>query len=105
MSNGNDFDALSPRPRCATYNPMKSTYTVTHAQSLLPRLLREASDSGPIAITRHDETVAYLVSRERMEAIAETLEILANPEAIRAIREYESGKTRFRVLRELANGR
>jgi antitoxin YefM len=51
-----------------------------------------------VAITRHDETVAYMVSRERMEAIVESMEILADPEAMKAIRAYEQGKTKFSPL-------
>jgi hypothetical protein len=31
-----------------------------------------------------------------MEAILETLEIMANPKAMRAIRGYEAGQTRFK---------
>jgi len=72
---------------------MKTTYSITHAQSSFPRLVRETGDTGAIAITRHDETVAYLVSRERMESIVETMEILADPAAMSAIRAHEEGKT------------
>ncbi len=77
---------------------MKSTYSITRAQSSFPRVVRESADAGAIAITRHDETVAYVVSRERMEAIVETMEILADPKAMRAVRAYEKGKTRFHPL-------
>jgi prevent-host-death family protein len=80
---------------------MKSTYTVTEAQARLPGLLRQATRSGPVCIRRRNETVAYLVSRERMEAIVETLEILGNPEALRAIRAHRSGKLRFVPLASL----
>jgi antitoxin YefM len=52
--------------------------------------------SGYIAtITKRDETVANVVGRERMSALIETMEILANPAAMKAIREYEAGKTKF----------
>jgi len=74
---------------------MTTTYSISRAQSNLPRLVRESADGGAIAITRHDETVAYVVSRERMEAITETMEVLANPKAMRALRAYEKGKTKF----------
>ena len=80
---------------------MKSTYTVTEAQAKLPGLLRQAAKGGPICIRRRNETVAYLLSRERMEAIVETLEILGNPSAMRAIRAHRSGKTRFLPLSSL----
>lgn len=87
------------------YYCMKSTYSVTRAQSGLPRLLKDAAKGGAIAITRHDETVAFLVSREHMEAIAETLEILGNPEALQAVRQYRQGRMKFRPAEDLDDGR
>ncbi len=70
---------------------MKSTYSVTEAQSRLPRILRDAEKGGPVAITRRNETIAFIVSRERMESIVETLRFLAQPEAMSAIEAYEKG--------------
>lgn len=74
---------------------MNSTYSVTQAQTNLPRLIKEAADEGSIAITRHEETVAYLISRGRMDAIMETLDLLGNPAAMKALRDYEQGTTKF----------
>lgn len=82
---------------------MNSTYSITQAQSQFPGLVRETADGAAIAITRHDETVAYLVSRERMEAIVETMELLANPEAMRAVRRHKAGKTRFHPIEALGD--
>lgn len=80
---------------------MSSTYSVTQAQSNLPRLIRKAEEGQPVRILRHNETVAYLVSRERMEAIVETLELLSNPKAMKAIDAHRAGKTKFAALSEL----
>ncbi|HEX4665132.1 MAG TPA: type II toxin-antitoxin system prevent-host-death family antitoxin [Chthoniobacterales bacterium] len=80
---------------------MDSTYSVTQAQTNLPRLIKEAAAEGSIAITRHEETVAYLVSRGRMDAIMETLELLGNPKAMNALRAYEAGKMKFLPLSAL----
>lgn len=80
---------------------MKSTYTVTEAQAGLPALLRQAAKGGPVRIRRRNETVAYLLSRERMEAIVETMEILGDPAAMRAIRAHRAGKLRFLPLASL----
>ena len=80
---------------------MDSTYSVTQAQTNLPRLIKEAADEGSIAITRHEETVAYLISRRRMDAIMETLDLLANPAAMKALRDYEQGRTKFRPVSAL----
>lgn len=80
---------------------MKSTYTVTQAQPRLPALLREVSNTGgSCGITVHGEVKGYLISRERMERIVETLEILGNPDAMQAIRDYESGKSEGITLDE-----
>ena len=80
---------------------MKSTYSVAEAQSQLSRLIKEAEAGGPVRIRRREETVAFLVSRERMEAIAETLEILANAEAVKAIESHRKGHAKLRSLAAL----
>ena len=75
---------------------MKTTYSVTQAQSQLPKLLKEVNETASAyGIRVHDEVKGYLIGRERMEAILETLEILANKTAGRAIRDYEAGKGKF----------
>lgn len=80
---------------------MDSTYSVTQAQTNLSRLIKEAAAEGSITITRHEETVAYLISRGRMDAIMETLDVLGNATAMKALRDYEKGKTKFRPLSAL----
>jgi len=77
---------------------MDSTYTVTEAQAQLPALLRELPTHSPVSLTRHDKTVAYLISKDQMEGIIETMEILANPEAMKAIRKYQAGEMKFYPL-------
>jgi antitoxin YefM len=79
---------------------MKNTYSVARAQQNFTRILKEAEEY-PIAITRHDETVAFILSRERMDAIVETLEVMANTDAMKAIREHQAGKTKFVSLSTL----
>jgi len=77
---------------------MGLTYSVTQAQTNLSRLIKEAVAEGSVAITRHEKTVAYLISRARMDAIVETLDLLGNRAAMKALRDYERGKTRFLPL-------
>ena len=55
---------------------MNSTVTISELQAKAPHFVREAEKQGALSIARHGHTVAYLVSRERMEAIIETLEIM-----------------------------
>lgn len=79
----------------------RSTYSVTRAQSQLPQLLRQAERGVLVGIARRDETVAYLLSRDYLEAICETMEILANPTAQKAIADHRAGRTRFLPLSAL----
>ena len=52
------------------------------------------AEKGELAVvTRHDKPVAYVVSAERMESMLETMELLANPEFMRALEADRSGKT------------
>ncbi len=72
---------------------MKSVVSVSVAQAQLPRLIRSKSVVG---IMRQTELAAFLVPRERMEALLETLEILADPKAVSALRRFQAGKMRFK---------
>ena len=73
---------------------MASTYSVTEAQAQFPALLRKV-EHDLIGITRRDKTVAYLVSAQRMEAIAETLEVMADAMAMKALRRARQGKGKY----------
>jgi prevent-host-death family protein len=82
---------------------MQNTYSVTEAQAGLPSLLKKAHEEL-IIITRREKPVAYLVSAERMAAIAETLEIMADVEAMKAVRNARRGKGRYFSLATLGEG-
>jgi antitoxin YefM len=73
---------------------VKKAYTIKEAQRSLAEMVRTAERGELTTITRHNHPVAYVIGAERMAAIAETMEILANPAAMRAIRATESGKGR-----------
>jgi len=79
---------------------MPNTYSVTEAQSSLPALLKKAQEEL-IVITRRDKAVAYLVSAERMAGIAETLEIMADPKAMEAVRRARRGQGKYFPLSAL----
>lgn len=74
---------------------MKTTLTVTEAQKSLARLVQSKET---ITLREREETVAFLVPRERMEALLETMEILSNPTAMEAIRRDQSGKGKYLPL-------
>ena len=68
---------------------MKHTLTVTQGQAHFPALCRKGRT---FAITRNGEVVAFIVPRKRMAGLLEQMEILANPQAMSAIRRAKAGK-------------
>ncbi len=54
-----------------------------------------------ILVTRQDDPVAYVMGYERMKAVAETLEIMDNAAAMRAVRAHRAGKTKFGQLDDI----
>lgn len=71
--------------------PVKKTYTIKDAQRGLAGMVRTAEQGHLATITRHDRPVAYVIGADRLNAIAETMELLANPAAMKAIRAAKRG--------------
>ena len=77
---------------------MNSTVTISELQAQTPRIVRETERRGMTAVTRHGRIAAFLISKDRVEAMIETMEILSDPEAMRSIREFESGKMKLKPV-------
>lgn len=76
----------------------KTTYpsvTITKAQSGLPKLCR---DKKPVLITTHDKPVSVLLPIEDYDALIETMDLLANPKAMRTLRAAKAGKLKYQKL-------
>jgi len=76
---------------------MKNTYSVTEGQARFPQLVKQAAH-GLVTIERHGTVAAFIVGRERMEAMAETMELLANPGFMGTLKKYRAGKLRMKPL-------
>jgi hypothetical protein len=68
-----------------------STVTVSEAQAQLPKLLKRDS----FAISRHGKVVGIYLSRDRIEAMIETMELLGDPSFVTALKRYKSGTMKF----------
>ncbi|MFY8215205.1 MAG: type II toxin-antitoxin system Phd/YefM family antitoxin [Chthoniobacterales bacterium] len=79
---------------------MADTYTIKTAQQKFSALVEEAADH-PVTITKQGRAVAVLISIERMEAIGETMELLADPAAMDAIRKHRDGTAIYHDVTEL----
>jgi len=80
---------------------MKTAVSIAKAQSTLSALVKRVERGETITLLRQDEPVACLISLERLQAIAETLEILGDPCAMKAIRDYENGRMKFKSVEHL----
>jgi PHD/YefM family antitoxin component YafN of YafNO toxin-antitoxin module len=77
------------------YMKNRSTVTVTELQAQAPKIMRETERRGMLAVTQDGRVEAFLVSRDRIMEMIETMELLSNPEAAKAARDFESGKARM----------
>ena len=76
----------------------KTTYptlSVSKAQSGLPKLCR---NKKAILITTHEKPISVLLPIEDYEALIETMDLLANPTAMRTLRAAKTGKLKYRRL-------
>jgi PHD/YefM family antitoxin component YafN of YafNO toxin-antitoxin module len=77
---------------------VKSTFSVTEAQANLPRIVRASSIVG---ISRHNKVAGFYIPRERFEALLETMELLANPGAMKTLKLAKAGKLKYRRLAQV----
>lgn len=70
---------------------------VTEAQAKLNKLIEKDS----FAISRHGKVVGVYLSRDRIEALVETMELLSGAKFGKALKEYESGRMKFHDLDKL----
>jgi antitoxin YefM len=80
---------------------MESTYSIKALQAGAASVVRRAEHGSVLTITRHEKPVAVIMSHERAAAIAETLKILGDPQAMEAIRADRAGDGRLYTLDDL----
>jgi prevent-host-death family protein len=71
------------------------TLTVSRAQAGLPKLCNSGQS---YLITNRDQPTAVLIPIADYEALIETLDLLANPKAIRAIQAARAGRLSYKDL-------
>ena len=75
---------------------MNSTMTISKLNQNGSRAVKIARKQGQLAITEHGETVAFILSADRVDGILDTLEILGDGKAMKAIRAYDAGKLKMK---------
>jgi hypothetical protein len=74
-----------------------STYTISQAQAKLPSLIKEDS----FAISVHGEIKGFYLSKQRLEAMIESLELLESPTFTAALKAHQSGKSKTYTVEQL----
>jgi len=74
-----------------------STYTVSQAQARLPSLIKEDS----FAISVHGEVKGFYLSKHRLEAMLESLELLENPDFTSALRAHQTNESKVYTIEEV----
>jgi PHD/YefM family antitoxin component YafN of YafNO toxin-antitoxin module len=69
--------------------------TITELSKYAPRAVADTEKAGVRAILKHGRAVAFLVSRQVMESILETMELQQNPELMKQVRQHKAGKLKF----------
>lgn len=75
---------------------MKDTCSISDIGRQPAAVIRRAEALGSVTVCRNGRVVGFVVSRDRMEAILETLDVLADPDAMKSIRGHQAGKMRFK---------
>ena len=58
--------------------------------------VRQARRHGQVCVTDRGQAVAFILSAEKVEAMLETLDVMGDPQAMAAIRDYEAGQTQMK---------
>ncbi len=74
---------------------MSPCITITELAASVPKALRETEKLGVRGITRNGRAVAFLVSREVMESILETMELQKDNQLMRLVKADREGKVAF----------
>jgi prevent-host-death family protein len=72
--------------------------TISDLKNNPARAVAQVEKTGFRGITRHGRAVAFLISRDVLESILETMELQKNPALMKQVRLYRAGKLKFTPL-------
>ena len=82
---------------------VKSTYTIKELQRETAAAVRAAERGGLVTITRHDRPVVHVISDDRLGAILETMELLADGDFVSAWQQEKAGTGKYYPASRLAD--
>jgi antitoxin (DNA-binding transcriptional repressor) of toxin-antitoxin stability system len=82
---------------------VKNTYSVKELQRETAAAVRAAESGMLVTITRHERAVVHVISAERLGAMLETMELLANHKFTAQFKKLRTGKLKFHPASSLAD--
>jgi len=77
---------------------MANSYTIAAGQKDFPKVVSRSEQGDPVPIERHGKTVAYVISKDRFDAVLETLELLSNADFVETLSTHKRGKLRMKAM-------
>lgn len=77
---------------------MKDTYSVKELQRETAAAVRAAESGALVTITRHERPVVHVISAARLGGMIETMELLADPRFMAALKKERAGKGKYYPL-------
>ena len=74
---------------------MKDIVSVSTLQAGASRLIKRTEADGIVPVSRNGRTVVFLVSRDKMAALLETMELQKNAELMALVKQDRAGKVKF----------
>jgi prevent-host-death family protein len=74
---------------------MKDIVSVSTLQAGASRLIKRTEADGIVPVSRNGRTVVFLVSRDKMAALLETMELQKNPELMALVKQDRTGKVAY----------
>lgn len=74
---------------------MSSGSSISELQADASSILKQAETEGIVPISRDGRTVAFLVSREKLAAILETIELQKDERLMELVRADKAGQVKF----------
>ena len=74
---------------------MKSIASISTLQAEAAGVIRQAEAEGIVPVSRNGRTVAFVVSREKMAAILESVELQKNAEFMDLLKKDKAGKLKY----------
>lgn len=74
---------------------MENIVTVATLQAGVSRMIKRTEADGIVPVSRNGRTVMFMVSRDKMAALLETMELQKNPELMALVKQDRAGKVKY----------